>query len=102
MYVIVIWSCFSRGRSTPEMRAIATVSLALPLLVAGVGGADDPDHALAADHLALDANLLDRGADLHGRLRKRYLLGGAAPLAAARSRPRPRPTRHPPGKSGGL
>jgi hypothetical protein len=27
--------------------------------------ADDPDHTLAADHLALDANLLDRRTNLH-------------------------------------
>src|SRR5512133_649167 len=60
---------FSRGRSTPAMRAIRLSvtrrALALALLVAGVGRADDPHGALALDDLALVANLLDRRADLH-------------------------------------
>src|SRR5262245_42703221 len=64
-YVSEIWICFSRGRSTPEMRAIR---LALPLLVPRVRGADHPHHALAADHLALHADLPHRSADLHGFL----------------------------------
>src|SRR3954469_848787 len=59
-YCSEIWICFSRGRSTPAMRAI--VSSALPLLVAGVGRADHAHHALAADHLALHADLLHRSA----------------------------------------
>src|SRR5680860_2563 len=77
--------------STPEIRAISIASLAagrdtrpagtrsdaksschasllplssLALLVARVG-ADDPDRAVAADHLALLAHLLDRRTDLH-------------------------------------
>src|SRR5512136_1813969 len=63
---------FSRGRSTPAMRAIRLISsfapgLALALLVTGVGRADDPHGALALDDLALVANLLDRRADLHDR-----------------------------------
>src|SRR5690554_2895567 len=60
---------FSRGRSTPAMRAISVLrtrgELALALLVAGVRRADDPHRPLALDDLALVANLLDRRADLH-------------------------------------
>src|SRR6267143_695910 len=40
-------------------------SLSLPLLVARIRGADHAHHALAADHLALHADLPDRSADLH-------------------------------------
>src|SRR5574342_25570 len=66
MYWSEISMRFSRGRSTPAMRAIFWCSpLALALLVPGVGGADDPDHALAPDDLALVADLLHRRADLH-------------------------------------
>src|SRR3990172_5302145 len=62
---------FSRGRSTPAMRAIGLSPkragpLALALLVTGVGRADDPHGALALDDLALVADLLHRRADLHG------------------------------------
>src|SRR5436190_4748922 len=60
--------CFSRGRSTPAIRAMYVLSSALPLLVTGVRGADHADHALAADHLALHADLLHRSTDLHGFL----------------------------------
>src|SRR5512144_667149 len=70
MYFSEISIRFSAGRSTPAMRAIRVVlpvpGLALALLVAGVGGADDPHHALALDDLALVADLLDGRADLHG------------------------------------
>src|SRR5690349_6515492 len=73
MYWSEISMRFSRGRSTPAIRAILGVLLvpsergdsALALLVARVGGADDPHDALALDDLALVANLLDRSADLH-------------------------------------
>src|SRR3982751_5238927 len=64
-YVSEIWICFSRGRSTPEIRAMR---LPLPLLVARVRGADHAHHALAADHLALHADLPDRSTNLHGFL----------------------------------
>jgi hypothetical protein len=52
-----------RGRSTPAILAIAKL-LSLPLLVAGVL-ALHADHALAADHLAVFADLLDRSSYLH-------------------------------------
>src|SRR5512137_636094 len=72
MYWSEISMRFSAGRSTPEMRAIrsglrfsASPGLALTLFVAGVGGADDPHHALALHDLALVADLLHRRADLH-------------------------------------
>src|SRR5512144_1206108 len=61
MYVRAISTRFCRGRSTPAMRAIP---LPLPLLVLLVR-ADDPDHPVAADHLALDADLLDRRPYFH-------------------------------------
>src|SRR6478672_3296711 len=48
--------------STPEIRAM--LLLALTLLVARVA-ADDPHRAVAADHLALVAHLLDRRSNLH-------------------------------------
>jgi hypothetical protein len=65
-----ISSRFSRGMSTPAMRAMgagACSSLALALLVPGVG-ADDLDAPVAADHLALLTHLLDAGTDLHRAL----------------------------------
>src|SRR5690348_8040134 len=74
MYWSEISIRFSRGRSTPAIRAILDVllvlcarrgALALALLVARVGGADDPHDALALDDLALVTDLLDRSADLH-------------------------------------
>src|SRR5512136_808414 len=68
MYCSEISMRFSAGRSTPAMRAIPSSSspgLALALLVAGVGGADDPHDALALHDLALVADLLHRRADLH-------------------------------------
>src|SRR3954462_11587837 len=68
-YVREIWICFSRGRSTPEMRAIG---LPLPLLVARIGRADDPHDAFAPDDLALHADLLHRCADLHGSSRHAF------------------------------
>src|SRR5512142_1992958 len=73
MYVSEISNRFSRGMSTPEIRAI--VLLALTLLVARVD-ADDPHRAVPTDHLALVAHLLYRRTNLHetsfaggGRLR---------------------------------
>src|SRR5512136_1375336 len=68
MYCSEISMRFSAGRSTPAMRAIPSSSspgLALALLVAGVGGADDPHDSLALHDLALVADLLHRRADLH-------------------------------------
>src|SRR5688500_9426226 len=55
-------SRFSRGMSTPAMRAIGS---ALPLLVSGAGGADDHHPAVAADDLALLAHRLDARSYLH-------------------------------------
>jgi hypothetical protein len=40
--------------------------LALPLFVTGIL-ANYPDHAVAADNLAIAANLLDRGTNFHRR-----------------------------------
>src|SRR5690242_12222252 len=72
MYWSEISIRFSRGRSTPAIRAIldsllvtGAAGLALALLVARVRGADDPHDTLALDDLALVANLLHRRADLH-------------------------------------
>ena len=41
------------------------IGSALALFVAGVGGTDDVDLALAADNLALFADAADAGANLH-------------------------------------
>src|SRR5262249_50267571 len=54
---------FSRGMSTPAMRAIPA-PLSLPLLVLRLG-ADHEDRALAPDDLALVAALLDACPDFH-------------------------------------
>src|SRR5215213_5948445 len=59
MYVSETSSRFSRGMSTPAMRATS----ALPLLVARVL-ADDLHAPVAADDLALVAHALDAGTDL--------------------------------------
>src|SRR5258708_39969705 len=61
-YVRLISGRFSRGMSTPAMRAMSL--LTLPLLVAGVL-ADDHHAPVAADDLALVAHLLDARLDLH-------------------------------------
>jgi hypothetical protein len=45
--------------------AEACRALTLALLVAGVALADDHDAAVAADHLAVIADRLDAGVDLH-------------------------------------
>src|SRR6187551_963604 len=74
MYVSEISNRFSRGMSTPEIRAM--LLLALTLLVARVD-ADDPHRAVAADHLALVAHLLDRRSDLH---RASFAGGGRLPI----------------------
>ena len=62
----------TRGRSTPAIRAMMCISSTLPLLVAGVF-ADDAHDALAADDLALVANLLDARTNLHDRALCRLL-----------------------------
>ena len=51
------------------------LGLALALLVARVL-ADDADHALATDNLALDADLLDGCSDLHRKLQNRVRVAG--------------------------
>jgi hypothetical protein len=53
---------FSRGMSTPAMRAIGALSLSL--LVLG-DNADDHHHAGALDDLAPLTARLDRGRNLH-------------------------------------
>src|SRR5215470_16448093 len=73
MYWRPITTLFAVGRSTPAMRAILPNPpwinvLSLALLVPRIRRADHPDHTLAADHLALGANLLDRGANFHSAL----------------------------------
>src|SRR5688572_17716951 len=57
--------CLSRGMSTPEIRAMR--SLSLLLLVLRVV-ANDHHVAVTADDLALLTALLDRRSDLHRRL----------------------------------
>src|SRR5712692_6554671 len=61
------------------------VSSALPLLVTGVRDANHAHHALAADHLALHANLLHRSTDLHRPLLDSEMIDhpGSAPRTAA-------------------
>jgi hypothetical protein len=59
--VRLISNRFSRGMSTPAIRAIP---LSLPLLVARVL-ADDHHAPVAANHLAPVAHLLDARLDLH-------------------------------------
>jgi hypothetical protein len=41
----------------------------LPLFVLGIALADDADHALSLDDLAVLANRLDAGTNLHSYLR---------------------------------
>src|SRR5690242_4538215 len=64
MYVRATSTRFSRGMSTPAIRAIAS---ALPLLVLGVL-ANDHHGAMAPDDLAVVATRLDGRSDLHGFL----------------------------------
>src|SRR6185295_4941478 len=52
---------FSRGRSTPAIRAIA---LPLPLPVLRIALADDAEHAPPFDHLAMLTDRLDARANL--------------------------------------
>src|SRR5439155_16173733 len=68
------------------------ISSALPLLVAGVRRADHAHHALAADHLALHADLLHRSTDLHG-----FLQPTKTPRKSLSFRPHPLPRLAPPG-----
>src|SRR5512141_703454 len=63
MYVKPISTRFSRGRSTPAMRAI----LALPLLVLGGPRTDDARHTPTLDHAAALADRLDTRTYLHRR-----------------------------------
>src|SRR5688500_11612826 len=63
MYVRPTSTFLSRGRSTPEMRAMC--GLALTLLVLGVALADDSRHAVALDHFAVLADRLHAGANFH-------------------------------------
>src|SRR5687768_6841418 len=65
MYVRPISMRFVRGRSTPEIRAML-FPLTLTLLVLLVG-TNHAHNTLAAHHLALVANLLNRRSDLHSR-----------------------------------
>src|SRR5918992_3703782 len=62
MYVRATSTRFSRGMSTPAIRAMPL--LPLPLLVLG-NDADDHDDARALDHLAALATRLDRWRNLH-------------------------------------
>src|ERR1017187_3969390 len=76
MYVSPISERLLRGRLTPAMRAIP---LALTLLVALVL-ADDQNHPVAADDLALLAHRLYRRSYLHDPFRR--LCSGGSALAA--------------------
>src|SRR5205085_10935419 len=72
--------------------APSTASSSLPLLVTGVRGADHAHDALAADHLALHADLLHRSTDLHG-----FLQPIKTPRKSLSFRPHPLPRLAPPG-----
>src|SRR3954447_17156496 len=65
MYDRPISTFFSRGRSTPEIRAM--FYLALTLLVLGIAFADDASHAGALDDLAVLADRLHAAANFHRR-----------------------------------
>src|SRR6266404_9197017 len=80
----------SRGEGPRLKYAPSRGSSALPLLVTGVRGADHAHDALAADHLALHADLLHRSTDLHGFLQptktpRKSLFFRPAPPTAART-----------------
>src|SRR5262245_14320484 len=77
MYVSATTTRLSAGRSTPAIRATNVLLLLLPLLVARIPAADDANHALAADHLAVLTDLLDRRTNLH------LLLPGAHAVTTA-------------------
>src|SRR5207245_1530145 len=63
-----VGECHFHALSAREIDASdACHLLPLPLLMLLIG-ANDPHHTLAADHLALDANLLDRRTNLHSFL----------------------------------
>src|SRR5689334_19581205 len=70
MYVRPISTRFSRGRSTPEIRAIRS---ALPLLVFWIALADHASDTAAHDHLAVLANRLDARSNLHGNSSRNML-----------------------------
>src|SRR5512137_1178366 len=75
MYVRATSTRFSRGMSTPAIRAIAS---ALPLLVLGVL-ADDHHGAMAPDDLAVVAPRLDGRSDLHRVPRLLQTVGDSTP-----------------------
>src|SRR5687767_12378290 len=64
MYVRPISTFFSRGRSTPAIRAMRS---ALPLLMLGIALADDASHAVALHDLAMLADRLHAAANFHRR-----------------------------------
>src|SRR5262245_21591062 len=75
MYVSATSTRFSAGRSTPAIRATGwPPSLLLTLLVPRIALADHADDATATHHLAVLADLLHRGPDLHRRCSSRRLL----------------------------
>src|SRR5215212_12003717 len=65
MYVKPISTFLSRGRSTPDIRAI----LALTLLVLRVAFADDASYAVALHNFAMLTNRLHACANFHRRSR---------------------------------
>src|ERR1051326_3925659 len=67
IYVRPISTFFSRGRSTPEIRAMYVS--ALSLLVLGVSLADDAHHATALHDLAVLADWLHARPNFHKELR---------------------------------
>jgi hypothetical protein len=60
--------------SRRHARAAKALLLSLALLVARIG-ADNVDHAAAADDLAMLADSLDAGSDFHGSTLDIYELG---------------------------
>jgi hypothetical protein len=67
-----------------ELSAVCQPQLALALLVLCVF-ADHPDHTVARDDLALDANLFDRCSDFHNCYDPSFIAANfAAPKTPAR------------------
>src|SRR6516165_2256982 len=84
MYVSAISSRFSRGMSTPLIRAMLRSFLTLPLLVARVV-ADHPDDTAAPDDLAFLADRLHARPNLHLTPVLLVPIGDPTPVEVVRS-----------------